>query len=48
MDGKFLVYITRGKGIANNRPVQDGDLTRGSSIKFTASEDVQLIVIHTG
>lgn len=48
VDGKFLVYITRGKGIANNKPVQDGDLIRGSSIKFTASEDVQLIVIHAG
>jgi hypothetical protein len=46
--GPFLAYITRGKGIANNEPVQDGDLIRGSSIKFKASEDVQLIVIHAG
>jgi len=48
VDGPFLVYITRGKGIANNKPVQDGDLIRGSSIEFIASEDVQLIVVHTG
>ncbi len=48
VDGPFLVYITRGKGMANNKPVQDGDLVRGSSIKFEANEDVQLIVIHTG
>jgi len=48
VDGPFLSYITRGKGIANNEPVQDGDLIRGSSIKFKASEDVQLIVIHAG
>jgi redox-sensitive bicupin YhaK (pirin superfamily) len=48
VDGKFLVYITRGKGIANNKPVEDGDLIRGSSINFTASEDVQLIVVHAG
>ena len=48
VDGPFLLYITRGKGIANNKPVQDGDLIRGSSIKFKASEDVQLIVVHAG
>ena len=48
VDGAFLSYITRGKGIANNEQVQDGDLIRGSSLKFKASEDVQLIVIHAG
>lgn len=46
--GPFLFYITRGKGIANNKRVQDGDLIRGNSIKFEANDDVQLIVIHTG
>jgi redox-sensitive bicupin YhaK (pirin superfamily) len=48
VDGPFLFYITRGKGIANNKRVQDGDLIRGNSIKFEANDDVQLIVIHTG
>ena len=48
VDGKFLLYVTRGKGIANDEPVEDGDLIRGSSIKFTAGGDVQLIVVHTG
>lgn len=48
MEGEFLAYITRGKGIANNQQVQDGDLIRGHSLKFEASEDVQLIVIHAG
>ena len=48
VDGAFLFYITRGKGIANKKPVHDGDLIRGSSIKFEANEDVQLIVIHAG
>jgi hypothetical protein len=28
--------------------VQDGDLIRGSSLEFKASDDVQLIVIHAG
>lgn len=48
VDGPFLSYITRGKGLANNEPVQDGDLIRGNSIKFKASEDVQLIIVHAG
>lgn len=48
VDGQFLAYITRGRGFANNEPVEDGDMIRGSSIEFKASEDVQLIVIHAG
>jgi redox-sensitive bicupin YhaK (pirin superfamily) len=48
VDGPFLFYITRGKGTANNKPVQDGDLIRGNSINFEANEDTQIIVIHTG
>lgn len=42
----FLAYITRGSGITNNEPVKDGDLMRGESIVFKATEDVQIIVIH--
>ncbi|MDW3095523.1 MAG: pirin family protein [Gammaproteobacteria bacterium] len=48
VDGAFVLYITRGKGTANNEQVQDGDLIRGSSLTFKASEDVQLIVINAG
>jgi redox-sensitive bicupin YhaK (pirin superfamily) len=48
VDGPFLFYISRGKGIANNKSVQDGDLIRGNSINFEANEDAQIIVIHTG
>ena len=48
VDEPFLAYITRGKGIANNEPVEDGDLMRGDSIKFEAEGDVQLIVVHAG
>ena len=48
VDREFLLYITRGKGMANHEQVQDGDLIRGSSLTFTASEEVQLIVIHVG
>jgi redox-sensitive bicupin YhaK (pirin superfamily) len=48
VEGAFVLYITCGIGTANNEQVQDGDLIRGNSLTFKASEDVQLIVIHTG
>ena len=44
----FLAYVTRGKGLANNEQVEEGDMFRGAAIKFEAMDDVQLIVIHTG
>jgi redox-sensitive bicupin YhaK (pirin superfamily) len=46
VDEPFLAYITRGKGTANNEPVENGDLIRGNSIKFKAEDNVQLIVVH--
>lgn len=42
----FLAYVARGKGIANNEPVTEGDLIRGEALKFVASQDVQLLIIH--
>lgn len=48
VDEPFLAYITRGKGYANNKPVEDGDLIRGRTIKFKAICDVQIIVVHAG
>ncbi len=48
MNEPFLAYITRGKGLANNEPVEEGDLICGETIKFKAMDDVQLIVIHAG
>ena len=42
----FLAYITRGKGIANGGEIADGDLIRGDSLTFEASNDVQIIVVH--
>ncbi len=44
----FLAYMTRGKGLANNEQVEEGDMFRGAAITFEATDDVQLIVIHTG
>lgn len=48
VDGSFLIYITCEKGLANNEPIQDDDLIRGSSMKYKASEDMQLIIVHAG
>lgn len=46
VDEPFIAYITRGKGIVNNQAVEDGDLMRGESLKFKATDDVQIIVVH--
>ncbi len=43
----FLAYLTRGSGLANGEHIEDGDLVRGDSLKFVATDDVQLIVVHT-
>ncbi len=42
----FIAYLTRGKGLANGAPVEDGNLFRGDALDFKATDDVQLIVIH--
>ena len=42
----FIAYVTRGKGLANNEVVEEGDMIRGEALRFKATEDVQLIVIH--
>ena len=47
IDEPFLAYIACGKGVANNQPVEEGDLIRGKAIKFEALSDVQIILIHT-
>jgi hypothetical protein len=47
VNAPFIAYVTRGNGLANNEPVEEGDLIRGDAINFKAKSDVQLIVIHT-
>jgi len=42
----FLAYLTRGSGLANGEDIEDGDLVRGDSLKFVATDDIQLIVVH--
>ena len=47
IDEPFLAYITRGKGIANGESIEDGNLIRGDTLSFDATDDVQLIVAHS-
>lgn len=47
INNTFIAYVTRGNGIANEQNVEDGDLIRGETLNFSATSDVQLIVIHT-
>jgi len=48
VDEPFLAYLTKGRGSANSEPVEGGDMFRGESLSFKATEEVQLIVIHAG
>ncbi len=48
VSGAYLVYVTRGRGLADNNKITDGDLIRGDSVEIKALSDMQIIVIHTG
>ena len=43
----FIAYITRGKGMANQVLIKNGDLISGDSLTFTALDNVQLIIVHS-
>jgi len=45
VDGEFIAYVTRGKGVVNGKEVKDGDLIKGNNLTFQATQDAQLIVI---
>lgn len=47
IEGPFIAYLTRGIGVANGEVVEDGDLFKGVSLRFVATTQVQLIVVHT-
>lgn len=47
LDETFMAYITRGSGIANGELIHDGDLVSGGGLEFMATDDVQLLVVHT-
>lgn len=41
---EFLAYLTLGKGVANGKEVNEGDMFHGPSLEFQAQEKSQLIV----
>ena len=45
-ENKFIAYITRGSGIANDEQITDGDMIAGEDLRFTAFDEVQLIIIQ--
>ncbi len=46
-EGPFLAYLSKGRGTANGVEAVDGDLIRGESLRFVASENVQLTVVRS-
>lgn len=46
-DDPFLAYISRGDGIANDQKVKEGDLLQGEGLNFVATDEVQLVLVHT-
>ncbi len=46
LDGEYIVYLTKGIGLANDDQVTDGDMISGEHLTFTALENVQLIIIQ--
>lgn len=44
-NGDFLVYITKGEGSLNGEIVKEGDLVHGKDFNFSATNDVQIIII---
>ena len=46
LDGKFIAYVVKGSGIANENIISDGDLIRGNDLEFQASENTQIILIQ--
>lgn len=45
VSGRYLAYVTQGKGTIDDVEIYDGDLIEGENLKFVASENVQLIVV---
>lgn len=46
-EGPFLAYLVTGTGSANGNTITEGTLIRDTQLTFEASNDTQLILIHT-
>jgi redox-sensitive bicupin YhaK (pirin superfamily) len=47
LENEFIAYLTTGKGIANGKEIDEGDLIRGTGLDFEAMGKSQLIIAHT-
>lgn len=45
--GDFIAYVTRGNGVINESPVEDGDILRGNNLDFKSTDDNVLLVVIT-
>lgn len=45
-EGPLMAYVTKGSGVANGLPINDGDLVRTDGLQLKADEDMQLVVIR--
>lgn len=41
----FLMYLTKGSGIANGQTIEAGDLLRGDDLKLQINEDAMVIIV---
>jgi len=46
IDGQFLAYVTRGQGELNGKKVSNGDLIRGTDLRFESATDSQIIIVR--
>jgi len=46
LDGQFLAYVTRGQGELNGKKVSNGDLIRGTDLRFESATDSQIIIVR--
>ncbi len=47
VSGAYLAYVSRGTGKANGTKVVEGELVRGEDLTFQATQDAQLVIVHT-
>lgn len=46
LNGKFIAYLVKGSGIANENLISDGDLIRGNDLEFQVSVNTEIILIQ--
>lgn len=47
LDGNYLAYVAKGRGLGGDQCLNDGDLIRGGDTVFNAETDTQLLIIRS-